>query len=189
MKASLQEFFQLPAEKKRRFTQQEGRLEGYGQLFVVSEDQKLDWADMLFLYAQPPEIRKTKLWPDQPAAFSQADKVVGLSPHSDADLLTLVLQVNHVQGLQIKRNGSWFPVKPVEGTGASSTAWWWTPRRSGCRWRRSTLQTPLKELMARADGEAEAYATVEHERLRELFLATKLEGKSFLERMKLPSSS
>ena len=42
--------------------------------------------------------------------------------------------------------------------------------------------------MARADGEAEAYATVEHERLRELFLATKLEGKSFLERMKLSSS-
>ena len=69
MKASLQEFFQLPAEKKRRFTQQEGRLEGYGQLFVVSEDQKLDWADMLFLYAQPPERRKTKFWPDQPVNF------------------------------------------------------------------------------------------------------------------------
>jgi isopenicillin N synthase-like dioxygenase len=46
----------------------------------------------------------------------QADKVVGFSPHSDSDLLTLVLQVNHVQGLQIKRNGSWFPVKPLEGT-------------------------------------------------------------------------
>lgn len=46
---------------------------------------------------------------------SQADKVVGLYPHSDADLLTLVLQVNHVHGLQIKRNGSWLPVRPVEG--------------------------------------------------------------------------
>jgi isopenicillin N synthase-like dioxygenase len=46
---------------------------------------------------------------------AQADKVVGFSPHSDSDLLTLVLQVNHVQGLQIKRNGSWFPVKPLEG--------------------------------------------------------------------------
>ena len=46
---------------------------------------------------------------------TQADKVVGFSPHSDSDLLTLVLQVNHVQGLQIKRNGSWFPVKPLEG--------------------------------------------------------------------------
>jgi isopenicillin N synthase-like dioxygenase len=46
---------------------------------------------------------------------AQAEKVVGLSPHSDAGLLTLVLQVNHVQGLQIKRNGSWLPVKPVSG--------------------------------------------------------------------------
>ena len=46
---------------------------------------------------------------------AQADRVVGISLHSDSDLLTLVLQVNHVQGLQIKRNGSWLPVKPLEG--------------------------------------------------------------------------
>jgi hypothetical protein len=42
--------------------------------------------------------------------------------------------------------------------------------------------------MARSDGEDEAYETVEHERLRELFFATKLKRESFLERMKLPSS-
>ncbi|VAI11383.1 hypothetical protein VPH35_075629 [Triticum aestivum] len=167
MKANIQQFFQLPAETKKRFAQERGQLEGYGQLFVVSEDQKLDWADMLYLYTQPPESRNTKFWPDQPVNFrstldrysgavkeiadsllatmaenlglkqeviadrcvggvqsvrmnyyppcAQAEKVVGFSPHSDADLLTLVLQVNHVQGLQIKRNGSWFPVRPVEG--------------------------------------------------------------------------
>lgn len=34
----------------------------------------------------------------------QADKAVGFSPNSDADLLTLVLQVNHVQGLAAYRS-------------------------------------------------------------------------------------
>lgn len=43
----------------------------------------------------------------------EADKVLGFSPHSDGDLITLVLQVNQVQGLQIKKNGKWVPVKPL----------------------------------------------------------------------------
>ncbi|KAM0934171.1 putative codeine 3-O-demethylase [Dioscorea sansibarensis] len=34
-----------------------------------------------------------------------ANKVLGLSPHSDAGGLTLLLQVNEVEGLQIKKNG------------------------------------------------------------------------------------
>ncbi|XP_062119481.1 S-norcoclaurine synthase 1-like [Humulus lupulus] len=43
----------------------------------------------------------------------QANKVMGLTPHSDATGLTLLLQVNDVQGLQIKKNGKWILVKPV----------------------------------------------------------------------------
>jgi isopenicillin N synthase-like dioxygenase len=69
MKANIQQFFQFPAEVKKQFTQERGQLEGYGQLFVVSEDQKLDWADMLYLYTQPPEDRNLRFWPDQPANF------------------------------------------------------------------------------------------------------------------------
>lgn len=45
----------------------------------------------------------------------QADKVLGLSPHTDAGGLTLLLQVNNVQGLQIKRDGKWFPVDALDG--------------------------------------------------------------------------
>lgn len=45
----------------------------------------------------------------------KADKVLGLSPHSDAVGLTLLLQVSDVQGLQIRRNGAWIPVKPIPG--------------------------------------------------------------------------
>ncbi|KQK24168.1 S-norcoclaurine synthase 1 [Brachypodium distachyon] len=257
LKANIQGFFQLPAERKKQFAQERGQLEGYGQLFVVSEDQKLDWADILYLNTQPPEDRNMRFWPDQPANFrstldkfstaakdiadfllatmaknlglepevladkciggiqsvrmnyyppcAQADKVVGFSPHSDADLLTLVLQVNHVQGLQIKRNGSWFPVKPVEGAFIVNIGDIFEIFTNG-RYRsiehRAVVDTekerlsvaafhspnihgmigPLKEIVVCED---EAYQTLDHENFMKLFFTSKLEGKSFLERMKL----
>ena len=43
----------------------------------------------------------------------QASKVMGLSPHSDAVGLSVLLQVNDVQGLQIKKNGAWLSIKPL----------------------------------------------------------------------------
>lgn len=46
---------------------------------------------------------------------SQADKVIGVSPHSDIGLLTLLVQANEVEGLQINKNGKWIPVKPIPG--------------------------------------------------------------------------
>ncbi|RWW25454.1 hypothetical protein GW17_00010205 [Ensete ventricosum] len=187
MKLDVREFFQLPLEEKRQLAQVTGDVQGYGQLFVVSKDQKLDWADVLYLNTQPaPErclrfidiintcmelffavtcsyyctltvdsnlraaldnysaelknladrlleimAKNLELNPDvvtdkfkvgiQSIRFNyyppcpQADKVLGFSQHSDADLITLVLQVNQVQGLQIKRSGEWFPVKPLPG--------------------------------------------------------------------------
>lgn len=45
----------------------------------------------------------------------QANKVLGLTPHSDATGLTLLIQVNDVEGLQIKKNQKWVPIKPISG--------------------------------------------------------------------------
>ncbi|KAK1556182.1 hypothetical protein Q3G72_000169 [Acer saccharum] len=45
VKVEIQEFFKLPIEEKKKYCQQAGDIEGYGQAFVVSEEQKLDWAD------------------------------------------------------------------------------------------------------------------------------------------------
>uniref|UniRef100_A0ACD5WST0 Uncharacterized protein n=1 Tax=Avena sativa TaxID=4498 RepID=A0ACD5WST0_AVESA len=259
MKSSIQQFFRLPAETKQQFAQERGQLEGYGQLFVVSEDQKLDWADILYLNTQPPEDRNINLWPDQPDNFrstldkysaavkhisdsllaimaknlglepatiaekcgggiqsvrmnyyppcAQAHKVVGFSPHSDSDLLTLVLQVNHVQGLQIKRDGCWFPVKPVEGAFIVNIGDIFEIFMNG-RYRsiehRAVVDPkeerlsiaafhspsihavigPLKEIVEHED---EAYKTVDHEEFMRLFFSAKLEGKNFLDRMKIKS--
>ncbi len=46
---------------------------------------------------------------------SQANKVLGLSPHTDGVGMTLLLQVNDVQGLQIRKDGRWFAVKNLPG--------------------------------------------------------------------------
>ena len=43
----------------------------------------------------------------------EPDQVYGLTPHSDATGLTILLQVNEVEGLQIKKNGKWVSVKPL----------------------------------------------------------------------------
>lgn len=69
MKKSVQEFFDLPLEEKNAFAQPQNDIEGYGQAFVVSQDQKLDWGDMLFLRPLPSSQRKMRLWPEKPASF------------------------------------------------------------------------------------------------------------------------
>ncbi|XP_057846222.2 feruloyl CoA ortho-hydroxylase 1-like [Cryptomeria japonica] len=61
MKGIGREFIQLPLEEKLNYKVQEP--EGYGQMFVASDDQTLDWADLLFLTTLPPENRKMNFWP------------------------------------------------------------------------------------------------------------------------------
>ncbi|PNX79484.1 protein SRG1-like [Trifolium pratense] len=43
----------------------------------------------------------------------QPEKVIGLTPHSDGSALTILLQLNDVEGLQVRKNGTWVPVKPL----------------------------------------------------------------------------
>ncbi|KAM3284790.1 hypothetical protein P3S67_023589 [Capsicum chacoense] len=43
----------------------------------------------------------------------QPELVMGLSPHSDASALTILLQVNDTEGLQIRKNGIWIPIVPL----------------------------------------------------------------------------
>ena len=65
MRKQAQEFFDLPLQEKKRSAQQPGSFEGYGQAFVTSEDQKLEWNDMIFLQTLPAQRRNMSLWPQQ----------------------------------------------------------------------------------------------------------------------------
>lgn len=164
MKDETQKFFDLPLEEKKKLEQSPGDTDGYGQLFVVSDEQKLDWADFFYLKTAPTylrmpifsklplslretieeyseEIKKLSMkvlemlgkalgideeemkslfeegmqsmrmnyYPPCP----QPDKVIGLCPHSDAAALTILLQVNETQGLQIRKDGIWIPILPL----------------------------------------------------------------------------
>lgn len=75
MAAGLEEFFAQTLEEKMASSKQAaGSVEGYGQAFVVSEEQKLDWSDMLYLVIQPLHLRSLALWPTHPATFRYIEK-------------------------------------------------------------------------------------------------------------------
>ncbi|KAF8034325.1 hypothetical protein BT93_C0580 [Corymbia citriodora subsp. variegata] len=72
MKENVQGFFELPYCEKQKSAQRPGSLEGYGQAFVTSHDQKLEWNDMIFLRCFPPDARSLELWPQNPPEFRMA---------------------------------------------------------------------------------------------------------------------
>ncbi|KAL9255059.1 Oxoglutarate-dependent flavonoid 7-O-demethylase 1-like protein [Drosera capensis] len=167
VKKDILNWFNIPLEEKKNYWQTPGNFEGFGQSFVQSEEQKLDWADKFSLVSLPKDIRRPNLFPKLPLPFRddledysegvkklatqildvaatalkldkeylkdlfddgkqalrmnyyppcpEADKVIGLSPHSDAVGLTILLQLNETEGLQIRKDGLWFPVKPLPG--------------------------------------------------------------------------
>ncbi|TYH12385.1 hypothetical protein E1A91_A06G056400v1 [Gossypium mustelinum] len=165
MKMETQEFFNLPMEEKKKVWQKPDELEGYGQAFVVSEEQKLNWGDMFYMITLPTYLRKPHLFPNLPLTFRetleaysvelkylamkllevmgkalgmdpndlrvlfeeghqgmrmnyyppcpQPELAIGLNSHSDAVGLTILLQINDMEGLQIRKNGIWVPIKPL----------------------------------------------------------------------------
>lgn len=44
----------------------------------------------------------------------EPEMAIGFTPHSDADALTILYQLNETQGLQIRKDGNWVTVKPLE---------------------------------------------------------------------------
>ncbi|KAI8525754.1 hypothetical protein RHMOL_Rhmol13G0254700 [Rhododendron molle] len=167
LKLEIQEFFKLPMEEKKKLWQEPGDLEGFGQAFVVSEEQKLDWADLFYMVTLPTHMRKPHLLPNLPLPFRdtveayslelknlamkilslmakalkmkdedmrnlfgegmqsmrmnyyppcpQPELAIGLSAHTDGIGLTILLQVNEIEGLQIRKDGMWIPVVPLPG--------------------------------------------------------------------------
>lgn len=258
MKRNVMGFFALPLAEKASLTQEPGGIEGYGQAFVVSEEQKLDWADMFFLVTQPPSYRDLHLWPSNPSTFknclesystevqrvasellramaenlgvrdhsdmtrlaatqamrmnyyppcpeAHVDRVLGLSPHSDAIGLTLLLQVSSVPGLQIRRNGGWVPVTPLPGALVANVGdvvevftngkYKSVEHRAVVNAREErmsiaafhsgkfgTIYGPLEEVVG---DEEVRYRTVGVEEYVKLVLSSKLDGKNIMDAMKI----
>lgn len=69
VKIGVEEFFSLQMEEKKKFWQKAGEMEGFGQLFVLSEEQKLEWADMFYMVTSPLHAKNPHLFPSIPQPF------------------------------------------------------------------------------------------------------------------------
>ncbi|KAL3522613.1 hypothetical protein ACH5RR_015447 [Cinchona calisaya] len=166
LRKEILDFFKLPFKEKTKLWQEPDNHEGFGQLFVVSEEQKLDWSDMFYITTLPTKLRKMELFEklrptlratieaysrevknlamillrqmgkvlriddeEMKELFSdgvqsmrmnyyppcpEPEMAIGFNAHSDADALTILFQLNETEGLQIRKDGKWVPVMPLQ---------------------------------------------------------------------------
>eukprot|EP00252_Welwitschia_mirabilis_P009930 TRINITY_DN2287_c0_g1_i1.p1 TRINITY_DN2287_c0_g1~~TRINITY_DN2287_c0_g1_i1.p1 ORF type:complete len:374 (+),score=61.74 TRINITY_DN2287_c0_g1_i1:51-1172(+) len=62
------QFFELPLQERMKSKQAKDN-QGYGQFFVESEDQILDWGDALYLQVFPSDMQQKQVWPEKPDDF------------------------------------------------------------------------------------------------------------------------
>ncbi|GLU14724.1 hypothetical protein SLE2022_312770 [Rubroshorea leprosula] len=70
----------------------------------------METSEMEEIFEEDSQFIRINYYPPCP----QPDMAIGLSPHSDGSALTILLHVNEVEGLQVKKDGKWVPVKPLQ---------------------------------------------------------------------------
>ncbi|XP_038883132.1 protein SRG1-like [Benincasa hispida] len=70
---------------------------------------KMDVEEMRELFRDGVQSVRMNYYPPCP----EPDKAIGFSAHSDADALTILYQLNEAEGLQIRKGGRWVAVKPL----------------------------------------------------------------------------
>jgi isopenicillin N synthase-like dioxygenase len=75
----------------------------------IAKALKIDEIEMRELFEDGIQMMRMNYYPPCP----QPEKVIGLTPHSDAPALTFLLQLNEVEGLQVKKDDMWVPIRPL----------------------------------------------------------------------------
>ena len=70
---------------------------------------RMDYTDLKNRFEDGKKAFRMNYYPPCP----QPELVIGLNPHSDSVGLTIRLQLNEMEGLQIRKDGMWIPVKPL----------------------------------------------------------------------------
>jgi isopenicillin N synthase-like dioxygenase len=70
---------------------------------------RMEYNDMKNLFEDGWQAFRMNYYPLCP----QPELAIGLNAHSDACGLTILLQLNEMEGLQIRKDGMWIPVKPL----------------------------------------------------------------------------
>ncbi|KAI8000751.1 Protein SRG1 [Camellia lanceoleosa] len=79
-------------------------------LSQMAKALKMDNEEMKELFSDGVQSMRMNYYPPCP----EPDMAIGFTPHSDADALTILYQLNDTQGLQIRKEGKWVPVKPLQ---------------------------------------------------------------------------
>lgn len=79
MKAVVAAFFELPLVEKKMYSMAPNDVQGYGQGYVVSDEQKLDWNDLIFLITSPLRYKNMKYWPNTLTGFRYAYQAISNS--------------------------------------------------------------------------------------------------------------
>ncbi|KAL9995889.1 putative codeine 3-O-demethylase [Helianthus debilis subsp. tardiflorus] len=170
---------------------------------IIGQALDIDKGEMLDIFEDGMQSVRMTYYPPCP----QPDLVVGLTPHSDAAGITILLQVNDIEGLQVKKDGMWIPVNflpdafvvnvgdileilsngvcnSIEHRAIVNAT---KERLSLAMFFNPKLESdvgPSKSLI-RNTGNAPLYKTLVMEQYLKEFFSRKLNGKTFLEKMKI----
>ena len=75
----------------------------------MAKGLKMDAEEMKELFSDGVQSIRMNYYPPCP----EPEKTIGFSPHSDADALTILFQLSDTEGLEIRKEGRWIPVKPL----------------------------------------------------------------------------
>ncbi|KAK1422763.1 hypothetical protein QVD17_18049 [Tagetes erecta] len=198
----LPEFPPLLRDTLEQYLQEVQKL-GMTLFGLISQALDVDKREMFDVFEDGMQSMRMTYYPPCP----EPDLVVGLTPHSDAAGITILLQVNNVEGLQVKKDGMWIPVSflpdafvvnvgdileilsngvcnSIEHRAIVNAT---RERMSLAMFFNPKLEAnvgPSKSL-TRNTGNPPLYKTVVMERYLKEFFSRKLDGKTFLEKMKL----
>ncbi|KAJ8545369.1 hypothetical protein K7X08_017952 [Anisodus acutangulus] len=72
-------------------------------LCQLAKASRMDENEMGDLFSDGMQLIRMNYYPPCP----EPQKTIGISPHSDADALTIILQLNDTEGLQVRKDGIW----------------------------------------------------------------------------------
>ncbi|KAI3442286.1 Fe2OG dioxygenase domain-containing protein [Psidium guajava] len=171
-------------------------------LCLISKFLDMDANEMKGLFEDGFQTMRMTYYPPCP----QPELVVGLTPHSDATGITILHQINGVDGFQIKKDGVWTPIhilphalvvnvgdtmeilsnglyNSIEHRATVNST---TERISIAMFFNPKLDSEIGPIQSQTTTDSPAlFKTIKMEKYVKEFFSQKLNGKSHLERMKL----
>ncbi|KAK9103644.1 hypothetical protein Sjap_020898 [Stephania japonica] len=204
-------FFELPLEEKRYGCSKMEAVSNYSLemekiktilLGLMAKNLGTDEEKFINMFRDGTQTMRMNYYPPCP----EPSKVMGISPHSDATGLTILLQINEVNGLQIRHDGRWVPVqmlpkailinigdvleilsngryKSIEHRVVVNMEKERMSVATFHEMNRNVTIRPLSELIL--EGEVEQYKSIHAGEFVKLLSSHRLDGKSLLDLMKI----